>query len=61
MLLLCKSVLDGDILSLDPSKLAEFLSQRFPKDGTTRSSARIQDSHAEDFSRLLRHRLSLKK
>ena len=51
---LCKSVLDGDILSLDPSKLAEFLSQRFPRDGTTGSSARIQDADAEDFPCLLR-------
>jgi hypothetical protein len=39
---------------LDPSKLAEFLSQRFPTDGTTGSSVRIQNSYAKDFSRLLR-------
>jgi len=49
-----KPVLHGKILSLDPSKLAEFLSQRFPKDGTTGSSARIQDADAKDFSCLLR-------
>jgi hypothetical protein len=37
-----------------PPKLAEFLSQRFPRDGTTVSNTRIQDADAEDFPRLLR-------
>src|SRR5262245_39462466 len=57
-LLLGKSVLDDDILSLDPSKLAHLLPKRIQEDRATRSSALIQVSYAEDFSRLLRPRLN---
>ena len=39
MLLLCKSVLDGDILSLNPAKLAQLLPERLQEDRDTRSSA----------------------
>jgi hypothetical protein len=54
MLLLGKSVLDGDILSLNPSKLAQLLPERLQEDRDTRSSAIIQETYAEDFSWLLR-------
>ena len=53
-LLLCKPVLDGDILSLDPSKLAQLLPERLHEDRATRSSAFIQETYAEDFPCLLR-------
>ena len=53
-LLLCKPVLDGDILSLNPSKLAQLLPERLHEDRATRSSACIQETYAEDFSWLLR-------
>ena len=53
-LLLGKSVLDGDILSLNPSKLAQLLPERVHEDGATRSSAIIQETYAEDFPCLLR-------
>ena len=49
-----KSVLDGDILSLNPSKFAQLLPERFQQDGTPRSSACIQETYAEDFPCLLR-------
>ena len=39
ILLLGKPVLDGDILSLDPSKLAQLLPERLHEDRATRSSA----------------------
>jgi hypothetical protein len=51
--LLGKSVLDGEILPLDPAKLAEFLSQRFPKDRAAGSRAWIEDPYAKNFPRLL--------
>ena len=54
MLLLCKPVLDGDILSLNPSKLAQLLPERLHEDRATGSSAWIQETDAEDFSWLLR-------
>ena len=54
MLLLGKPVLDGDILSLNPSKLAQLLPERVHEDRATRSSAIIQETYAEDFSCLLR-------
>ena len=38
-LLLCKSVLDGDILSLNPAKLAQLLPERLHEDRATGSSA----------------------
>ena len=53
-LLLGKSVLDGDILSLNPSKLAQLLPERLHEDRATRSSACIQETDAEDFPCLLR-------
>ena len=53
-LLLGKPVLDGDILSLDPSKLAQLLPERLQEDRATRSSAWIQETYAEDFPCLLR-------
>ena len=52
--MLSKPVLDGDILSLDPSKLAQLLPERFQEYRATRSSAWIQVTYAEDFPRLLR-------
>jgi hypothetical protein len=53
-LLLCKPVLDGDILSLNPPKLAQLLSERFQEDRAAGSSAIIQKADAEHFSRRLR-------
>ena len=53
-LLLGKSVLDGDIFSLNPSKLAQLLPERVHEDRATRSSACIQETYAEDFPCLLR-------
>jgi hypothetical protein len=52
--LIGKPVLDGDILSLYPAKLAQFLAERFHEARATGSSAWIQETYAEDFSRLLR-------
>jgi hypothetical protein len=52
--LLGKSVLDADILSLNPSKLAQLLPKRLHDDRATRRSACIQETYAEDFSWLLR-------
>ena len=54
MLLLGKSVLDGDILSLNPSKFAQLLPERLQEDRATGSSAIIQETYAEDFPCLLR-------
>ena len=53
-LLLGKPVLDGDILSLNPSKLAQLLPERLQEDRATGSSACIQETYAEDFPCLLR-------
>ena len=53
-LLLGKSVLDGDILSLNPSKLGQLLPERLHEDRATGSSACIQETYAEDFPWLLR-------
>jgi hypothetical protein len=52
--LLGKSVFDSDILSLDPSQLAQLLPERLHEDCATGSSASIQETYAEDFSCLLR-------
>ena len=49
-LLLGKPVLDGDILSFNPSKLAQLLPERLHEDRATGSSACIQETYAEDFS-----------
>ena len=54
MLLLGKPVLDGDILSLNPSKLAQLLPERLQEDRATGSSACIQETYAGDFPCLLR-------
>ena len=48
-LLLGKPVLDGEILSLNPAKLAQLLPERLQEDRATRSSACIQETYAEDF------------
>ena len=50
-----KSVLDGEILSLDPAKLAQLLQERLHEDRHTSSSASIQETDAEDFPCLLRN------
>jgi hypothetical protein len=52
--LLGKSVLDDDIFSLDPAKVAQLLSECINEGCATRSSAVIQEPYAEDFSCLLR-------
>ena len=54
ILLLGKPVLDGDIFSLNPSKLAQLLPERLHEDRATGSSACIQETYAEDFPCLLR-------
>src|SRR5882724_453734 len=53
-LLLCKPILDGDILSLNPSKFVQLLSERVHEDRATRSSACIEETYAGDFPCLLR-------
>jgi hypothetical protein len=52
--LLGKSVLDGDVFSLDPSKFAHLLTERLHADRASGSSAGIKETCAEDFSGLLR-------
>jgi len=52
--LLCKPILDGDVFSFNPSKLAHLLQERLHEDRATSSSAIIQVTYAEDFSGLLR-------
>jgi hypothetical protein len=51
---LSKPILDGEILPLDPPKLAHFLTERLHQHRATRSSAWIQKTYAGDFCRLLR-------
>ena len=51
---LCKSVLDSDIFSLNPSKLVQLLPEPFQEDRDTRSSAWIQKTYPEEFPWLLR-------
>ncbi|MBI1995835.1 MAG: hypothetical protein HYS66_05145, partial [Deltaproteobacteria bacterium] len=46
--------LNGDILSLDPSELADLLPERFHEARHTGISAVIQETYAEDFPCLLR-------
>src|SRR5262249_17410823 len=53
-LLLCKSVFDGDVLSLDPAKFVQLLPERFHEDRHAGSSAIIEETYAEDFRWLLR-------
>src|SRR5215471_9812069 len=45
----CKPILDDDIFSLDPAKLAQLLPERVHKDRATGTSACIQVSYAGDF------------
>jgi hypothetical protein len=52
--LLGKPILDGDILSLNPSKLAQLLSERVQEDRATGSSAIFQITDAGNFRCLLR-------
>jgi hypothetical protein len=52
--LLGKSVLNGDILSLNPTELAQLLPKHVHEHSHTRSSAWIQETDTKDFSRLLR-------
>jgi hypothetical protein len=49
-----KPVLDGDVLSLHPGKLAQLLPERVDEHRTTGSSTWIQESYSEDFPGLLR-------
>jgi hypothetical protein len=49
-----ESVLDGNILSLDPSKLFQLLPERVHEDRAAGSSAIIQKTYAGNFRRLLR-------
>jgi hypothetical protein len=52
--LLTKPVLDGNVFSLNPSKLAQLLPERVGLVRATGSSAWVKVTNAEDFSRLLR-------
>ena len=54
--LLGKSILEGDALSLNPSKLAQILSERLHENRAAGSSALVQETDADDFSCLLRRR-----
>jgi hypothetical protein len=56
--LLSKPVLDVKIFSFNPTKLAQLLLKRFQQDGTTSSSAVIQETYAGPFPCLLRRGLS---
>src|SRR5262249_14684316 len=47
-------MLDGDILSLDPAKLAQLLPERLQADRATGSSGILQETYAGDFPCLLR-------
>jgi len=51
---LSKPILDGEILSFNPAKLAQLLPERVHEDRATRSSAWIQVTDAEDFRWVLR-------
>src|SRR5215813_13443628 len=53
ILLLGKPVLDGDVFSFNPSKLAQLLLERVHKDPHTSSSAIIQEPDAGKFPYLL--------
>src|SRR4030095_6086189 len=55
VLLLSKPVLDRNILSFNPPKLAQLLPERLHEDRAAGSSAIIEETYAEGFSRLLRH------
>jgi hypothetical protein len=49
-----KPVLDGEILSFNPAKLAQLLPERRHEDRAAGSSAWIQITYADDFPCLLR-------
>jgi hypothetical protein len=51
--LLGKSVLDADVLSLDPAKLGHFLPERRQQTRDTGSATCVEKAYAEDFPRLL--------
>jgi hypothetical protein len=53
-LLIRKPVLDGDVFSFNPSKLAQLLPERVNENRAAGSSASFQEPYAEDFSCLLR-------
>jgi hypothetical protein len=59
--LLSKPILDGNVFSFDPSKLAQLLPERIQEDRATGRSAIIQDADAEDFARLRRGRRAKRK
>jgi hypothetical protein len=52
--LLGKAKLESEVLSLNPTKLAQLLPERVDKDRATGSGAIIQETYAEDSPRLLR-------
>jgi hypothetical protein len=52
--LLSKPILDGDVFSFKPSKLAQLLPKRLQEDRATGSSAIIQETYTGDFTWLLR-------
>ena len=56
ILLLGKAVLDGDILSLYPSKLAQLLPEHVHEHRAAGSITWIQETYAGNFPRLLRLR-----
>jgi hypothetical protein len=51
---LSKSIFDCEILSLNPSKLAQLLPERVHEDRATGSSACIEETYAKNFPWLLR-------
>ena len=46
-----KPILNGDVFSFNPAKLAQLLPERLHENRATSSSACIQETDAEDFSR----------
>jgi len=52
--LLGKPILESDIFPLNPSKLTQLFAECFQEARYTGSCARIKETHAEDFSCLLR-------
>jgi hypothetical protein len=51
--LLAKPVLESNILSLDPTELAQLLPKRLQENRATGSGASIQKTYAKDFACLL--------
>jgi hypothetical protein len=52
--LIGKPILDGDVLSFDPSKIAHFLPERFQETNASRSTGYSEESYAGNFFCLLR-------